>query len=151
MDCDHLGTLGAYGQLAILGACCGACCSTTTLVFHHGRPVGTVVSANLDPRSGSISWAYCYGLESYPRSYEFVMAILYQSTLSEIRSDPQTCSSDLLPGSDPCNRSILLVKELLQSLLAHIDARPAPHTHTQLNFTHDAEGRAMDEVSAMED
>jgi hypothetical protein len=45
---------------------------------------------------------------------------------------------------------MLLAKELLQSLLAHVDARPASHTLTQLNLTHDALRRAMDEVDATE-
>jgi hypothetical protein len=46
---------------------------------------------------------------------------------------------------------MLLAKELLQSLLAHVDARPASRTLTQLNLTHDALRRAMDEIDATED
>jgi hypothetical protein len=34
LDCDYLATLGA---------CCGACCSTTTPVFCHGTPVGRAI------------------------------------------------------------------------------------------------------------
>jgi hypothetical protein len=32
----------------------------------------------------SVSWDYCYGLESYPRSYESVIDILQQSTIPKI-------------------------------------------------------------------
>jgi hypothetical protein len=46
---------------------------------------------------------------------------------------------------------MLLAKELLQSLLAHVDARPASRALTQLNLTHDARLRAMDEIDAMGD
>jgi hypothetical protein len=43
LDCDYLDTLGTCGHLADLGACCGACCSTTTLVLCHGTPVGRAI------------------------------------------------------------------------------------------------------------
>jgi hypothetical protein len=43
VDCDYLATLGACGHLVSLGACCAACCSTTTLVLCHGTPVGRAI------------------------------------------------------------------------------------------------------------
>jgi hypothetical protein len=69
---------------------------------------------------GSVSWAYCYGLESYPRSYESDIDIQPQSTWSQIWCDPQTCSPGLLPRQDPLHVAGQLFLKLGLHAVEHV-------------------------------
>jgi hypothetical protein len=53
---------------------------TSVLSWHACGPRHIVLTLILDLLHLYL-WAFCYGLESYPRSYESVIGIAYQSNI----------------------------------------------------------------------
>jgi hypothetical protein len=93
MDCDHLATLGActYMWLPRYPWSMLRCMliddytsvpSWLACRDHHEVLTSILAIARVGLVRVSISWAYCYGLESYARSYESVIDILNQSIKS---------------------------------------------------------------------